>query len=71
MRNAGVVLTRDVLMEKIWGIDFVGERNPVLVRKHDIQYNKGRHPFLERFLKINFFLNLWCLFMVFIYGIYL
>ncbi len=25
MRNAGVVLTRDVLMEKIWGIDFVGE----------------------------------------------
>ncbi|MBR6402136.1 MAG: response regulator transcription factor [Eubacterium sp.] len=25
VRNAGTVLTRDVLMEKIWGIDFEGE----------------------------------------------
>lgn len=25
IRNAGIVLTRDVLMEKIWGIDFLGE----------------------------------------------
>lgn len=25
IRNAGSVLTRDVLMEKIWGIDFMGE----------------------------------------------
>ena len=24
-RNAGIVLSRDVLMEKIWGIDFIGE----------------------------------------------
>ena len=25
MQNAGIVLTRDALMEKIWGIDFLGE----------------------------------------------
>ena len=25
IRNAGIVLTRDALMEKIWGIDFLGE----------------------------------------------
>lgn len=25
MRNAGIVMTRDALMEKIWGIDFLGE----------------------------------------------
>lgn len=25
IQNAGIVLTRDVLMEKIWGIDFLGE----------------------------------------------
>lgn len=25
IQNAGIVLTRDVLMEKIWGIDFMGE----------------------------------------------
>ena len=25
MKNAGIVLKRDVLMEKIWGIDFEGE----------------------------------------------
>lgn len=25
IQNAGMVLTRDVLMEKIWGIDFMGE----------------------------------------------
>ena len=25
MQNVGIVLTRDALMEKIWGIDFLGE----------------------------------------------
>lgn len=25
IRNAGIVLTRDALMEKIWGVDFLGE----------------------------------------------
>ena len=25
MTNAGIVMTRDVIMERIWGIDFEGE----------------------------------------------
>ena len=25
IQNAGMVMTREVLMEKVWGIDFIGE----------------------------------------------
>jgi DNA-binding response OmpR family regulator len=29
MENAGIVLSRDMLMERVWGYDFMGETNLV------------------------------------------
>ena len=54
MRNAGIVMKRDVLMERIWGIDgrLFCLRRPshpadngksVLVRQHNVQHNQIRY----------------------------
>ena len=34
MKNAGIVLTRDVLLDKIWGYDFDGETRTIDVHIH-------------------------------------
>ena len=46
IRNAGIVLTRDVLMEKIWGIDFLGESRTLDVHIKTLRKklgDAGRH----------------------------
>ena len=41
IRNAGSVLTRDVLMEKIWGIDFMGESRTLDVHSKTLRKKLG------------------------------
>lgn len=46
IQNAGMVLTRDVLMEKIWGTDFIGESRTLDVHIKTLRKklgNAGRH----------------------------
>lgn len=46
IRNKGIVLSRDVLMEKIWGIDFVGESRTLDVHIKTLRKkleDAGRH----------------------------
>ena len=46
IRNKGIVLTRDALMEKIWGIDFIGESRTLDVHIKTLRKklgDAGRH----------------------------
>lgn len=46
IQNAGMVLTRDILMEKIWGTDFIGESRTLDVHIKTLRKklgNAGRH----------------------------
>ena len=41
MRNAGIVLSRDVLMEQIWGIDFISESRTLDVHIKSLRKKLG------------------------------
>jgi two-component system alkaline phosphatase synthesis response regulator PhoP len=41
MKNVGIVLTRDVLLEKIWGYDFDGETRTVDVHIRTLRQKLG------------------------------
>jgi len=41
MKNAGIVLTRDVLLEKIWGYDFDSETRTVDVHIRTLRQKLG------------------------------
>jgi len=43
MSNAGIVLTRDRLLDKIWGIDFDGETRTLDVHIRSLRKKLGEH----------------------------
>ena len=50
MRNARIAISRETLVERVWGYDFVGETNRVDVYIHRLRHKIERDPAHPRYL---------------------